>query len=79
MKGKLLGEVAVQFDRLQQQQRRAVPGSPAPHPQGSSLPTDPTFPGCSVQGRGGGPGSTGQRRSISPDIAGIKEPGSRRR
>lgn len=45
MKGKLLGEVAVQFDRLQrQQQRRPVPGSsasrlpPPPLPPGSRLP-----------------------------------------
>lgn len=43
MKGKLLGEVAVQFDRLQQQQqqRRPVPASSA-----SSLPRSPRAPGC---------------------------------
>lgn len=45
MKEKLLGEVAVQFDRLQQEdKRRPVPGSPAPQP-----PTLPPPQGCLKQ------------------------------
>lgn len=75
MKGKLLGEVAVQFDRLQrQQQRRPVPGSSA-----SRLPLCPRAPGCPRPTSSclSQPGGGGRRRAGTAAASSLLSPKGR--